>query len=141
MNCIFNFTRDAVVMGRYGLDNYNHDYKPLYSSKLAVYTISSGKMEVYKVGEIQELIACDEYAYVMVYTFLGYGGGYYRICLSTGETEQIPETVGLDGVTGIFVDSDDCVYIQQYHVYSEARGALYRYDANTKESTFITWIY
>lgn len=142
-NCQFSFTPDSVVMGRFGQNIYNFDYKPGYASKIIVYNLSSGEKAEYPLpSEIHHFVACDRFAYAYVYKLRGGGppevAGCYRVDLTNGETEKLPHD--LNGVVGLWASSDNTVYIQQYHIFREARGALYRIDMASLEETFIAWL-
>ncbi len=148
LNCAFQFTPDKVLMVRYGQDIVNIDYSQQFTNKLAVYDLNSESLSLYTLPrEIQQLNAYDRYAYAQLYNVVIdsqdpdlWQNGLYRINLNTGEAEKIAQDFDLGGVVQLWVNSDDCVYITQFHVYSDQWGALYRYDAAEKQMEFICWI-
>ena len=141
-NCLFQFCPDKIVMARYGNEIFNFDYRKRDATKLAVYDLKSDSIVSYPLpSELQQLNAAEHYAYVLLYNTVGGGGyGVYRVDLENGEMKEITPKGEVGGVTILWVESDERAYIMEFHGFSNARGALHRYDAETDKTDFLCWI-
>lgn len=96
----FNFTPDAVVM---------YNYSTTYDEQLVVYYPETDHTAVYRMPlEIQCMVACREYAFVLLCGSSDMGSGIYRVKLSDGSYEKV---VYSDNGYSIYAASDSEVYM------------------------------
>jgi len=96
----FNFTPDAVVM---------YNYSTTYDEQLVVYYPVTDHIAVYGMPlEIQCMVACREYAFVLLGDSSDMGDGIYRVKLSDGTYEKVAYA---DNGNGIYAASDSEVYL------------------------------
>lgn len=141
-NCLFQFCPDKIVMARYGNEIFNFDYRRRDATKLAVYDLKADSIVSYPLpSELQQLNAAEHYAYLLLYNTVGGGGyGVYRMDLENGEMKEITPKGEVGGVTILWAESDKRAYIMEFHGFSNARGALHRYDAEQDQTEFLCWI-
>ena len=137
-NCLFQFCPDKIVMARYGNEIFNFDYRRRDATKLAVYDLKSDSIVSYPLpSQLQQLNAAEHYAYLLLG---GSGYGVYRMDLDNGEMKEITPKGEVGGVTILWVESDERAYIMEFHGFSNARGALHRYDAEQDQTEFLCWL-
>lgn len=128
---IFNFTPDSVVM---------MNWSRQYNRSLVIYTISSGTTAVCTLPRgLHNLVACDQYAYAVVYDSQEYSSaavpapenGIYRISLADGSWEILSQPA--DDDTEIHVAGDGSLYIIQrkYGLFFRSDRHVYRFDCAT----------
>lgn len=137
---IFNFTPSGVVML-----NWSNECR----NTMAVYSISSNSTAVYTMPKgIDQLVACDQYAYAVVYdtqknsseAVAARENGIYRINLADGSYEIIERNA--DDDTEIHVASDDRIYIIQRKTgfLFRSRRHVYKFDYKTRSKKKLTVI-
>lgn len=115
-----NFTSDEVVL----------TYSATNKSTVVCYNLNTQKVSQYALDYFaSSIIAYEEYAFIVAVNAGTYGDAdtcesiIYRLCLKTGETEEICRMAGM---LNTFVASDDCVYVSS----NTDSSHIYRYDAN-----------
>lgn len=137
---LFNFTPGGIVML-----NWSKEYR----NSMAVYSIASNSTVVYTMPKgINQLVACDQYAYAVVYdtqknssaAVAAGENGIYRINLTDGSYEVVERNASED--TEIHVTSDDRIYIIQRKTgfLYRSRRHVYKFDYKTGSKKKLTVI-
>lgn len=131
---IFNFTPDGVIMLNWSRE---------YDRNLVVYSLASNSTAVYTLPkEIHHMVACDQYAYAVVYdtqknssiAVPAEENGIYRINLTDGSYEIVDTNASDD--TELHVISDDriCIVQRETNVLRSQRHVyIFDYATGNKE--------